>query len=68
MVANGQNVRAVALRLGISENLPHTWKQQQRALPRHLEKENNELRARLKQVEQERESLKKALSIFSRQT
>ena len=39
-----------------------------RALPQATEDEIEELRRRLKQVEMERDILKKALSIFSRQT
>lgn len=68
MVANGQAVRSVALSLGISENLLHTWKHQQQAAPHHLVAENQDLRARLRQAEMERDILKKAIAIFSRQT
>jgi transposase len=68
MVANGQAVRSVALNLGISENLLHTWKQKQQTAPHHLEAENHELRVRLKQAETERDILKKALSICARRT
>ena len=55
MVANGQTMRSVAQSLGISENLLHTWKQKQQSTPHHLAAENQELRARLKQVEMERD-------------
>jgi transposase len=68
MVRNGQSPRSVAEALGISENLIHRWKRAARALPQANEDEIEELRRRLKQAEMERDILKKALSIFSRQT
>ncbi len=68
MIANGQAARSVAQSLGISENLLHKWKQSARSHQSPDAREVSELRARLRQVEQERDILKKALSIFSRQT
>ena len=68
MVRSGQSPRSVAEALGISENLVHKWKRAARVLPDATEDEIEELRRRLKQVEMERDILKKALSIFSRQT
>jgi transposase len=68
MIDNGQSVRSVAQALGVSENLLHKWKQARHANRSGLEAENAELRARLRQVEMERDILKKALSIFSRQS
>ncbi len=68
MIANGQAVRSVAQALGISENLLHKWKQTARTHESPDEREVSELRVRLRQVEMERDILKKALSIFSRQT
>ncbi len=68
MIENGQSVRSVAQGLGVSENLLHKWKQVRLSNRSGLEAENADLRARLRQVEQERDILKKALSIFSRQT
>jgi transposase len=68
MVRNGQSPRSVAEALGISENLIHRWKRAARALPQAAGDEIEQLRRRLKQVEMERDILKKALSIFSRQT
>ena len=68
MIANGQAVRSVAQALGVGENLLHKWKHTARAHQPPDEREVLELRARLRQVEQERDILKKALSIFSRQT
>ncbi len=68
MIENGQSVRSVAQSLGVSENLLHKWKQVRHAKRSDLATENADLRARLRQVEVERDILKKALSIFSRQT
>jgi len=65
---NGQLARSVAQALGISENLLHQWKRAARANQSSAELEIEQLRQRLKQVEMERDILKKALSIFSRQT
>ena len=68
MIDSGQSARATALSLGISENLLHTWKEARNRNRSGLEAENAELKARLRQMETEREILKKALSIFSRAT
>lgn len=68
MIEHGQSVRSVAQSLGVSENLLHKWKQARHANRSDLEAANADLRAKLRQVEQERDILKKALSIFSRQT
>jgi transposase len=68
MIRHGQSVRSVAQELGISENLLHQWKRAARADQSDAELEVEQLRQRLKQVEMERDILKKALSIFSRQT
>jgi transposase len=68
MVRNGQPVRSVAQALGISENVLHRWKRDASDSQSNSELEVEKLRQRLKQVEMERDILKKALSIFSRQT
>jgi transposase len=70
MVENGQSVRSVAQGLGVAENLVHSRRRQKmRNLSRtSVDAEVAELRARLRQVEAERDVLKKALSIFSRQS
>jgi transposase len=67
MVENGQSVRSVAQGLGVTANLVHKWKKTRDRSQTSLDAEMAELRARLKQVEAERDVLKKALSIFSRQ-
>jgi transposase len=61
-------VRSVAEALGISENLLHRWKRAARANQSAAELEVEQLRRQLKQVEMERDILKKALAVFSRQT
>ena len=68
MVRNGQPVRSVAQALGISEDVLHRWKRDALDNQSNSELEVEKLRQRLKQVEMERDILKKALSIFSRQT
>jgi transposase len=68
MIRNGQRPRSVAQALGISENLLHRWKRLSRSDQPAAEQEIEQLRRQLKQVEMERDILKKALSIFSRQT
>lgn len=67
MVDNGQTVRSVAESLGVGENLLHKWKSARRGGSSDLERENLELRARNRQLELERDILKKALGIFSRE-
>ena len=66
MLRLGQSVPAIAHTLGISEGLLYKWKQALR--PSAVDEEVIHLRHQLKQVETERDILKKALSIFSRPT
>jgi len=75
MVANGQSVAYVSQALGISENMIYRWKQKRKgekeggkADHSSLSAENQQLKDRVRQLETEREILKKALAIFSRQT
>ena len=68
MVRHGQSVHSVAQALGISESLLHHWRRAARADQSDAELEVEQLRQRLKQVEMERDILKKALALFSRQT
>lgn len=62
----GQSVPTVAEALGIGEGVLYKWKQAQK--PAALDQELAQLRAKLKQVEAERDISKKALSIFCRLT
>lgn len=68
MIEHGQGVRSVAQSLGVGEDLLHKWKQSRHSSRSDVAAGNAELRVRLRQVEQERDILKKASSIFSRQT
>ncbi|MGA0558322.1 transposase [Larkinella sp. VNQ87] len=76
MITNGQSVTYVAQALGISEALIYKWKQRNtREEKNHVSSqtsdvlfENKRLLQRISQLETEREILKKALSIISRQT
>ena len=74
MLANGQTAAYVSKALGISENLIYRWKNQKQGVKKvsseqsELALENQQLKDRVRQLETEREILKKALSLFSRQT
>lgn len=74
MVANGQSVSYITGALGILENLIYSWKKkggkgkQGSDQPADLSLENHQLRDRIRQLETERDILKKALGIFSRST
>jgi transposase len=75
MVAKGQSVAYVSQALGISENIIYRWKQKRKGEKEggkgdlsSLSAENQQLKERVRQLETEREVLKKALAIFSRQT
>lgn len=79
MVSDGRPVSEVAQALGIGENLIYKWKSRQKA---HFKEtlnqqvtgasdmliENERLKVALRKAEQERDILKKALHIFSRET
>ena len=82
MLSNGQSVSYISKALGIGENLIYDWKTQaglkgktkpvsdssSSELMLSLASENEQLKQQLKQLETERDILKKALSIFSRVT
>jgi len=76
MIDNGQSVPYVAQALGISEALIYKWKQRNKGEEKHHSSgqasevliENQRLLQRISQLEVEREILKKALGIISRQT
>ena len=79
MVRNGRPVLDISEALGISASLIHKWKSRSNlagspsssAIPSTPElisfKEHEKLKAKVKQLEQERDILKKALGIFSRE-
>jgi len=70
------NVAETARNLGIHENLLYTWKRKYEADPENafpgkghmkpLEEENRQLRRKLERAERERDILKKAVGIFSK--
>lgn len=73
LLSDGRSVSSVASSLGISENLLYTWRSKSKkarivsgSKEADLEEELKGLKKKLKEVEQERDILKKALSIFSR--
>lgn len=72
MVESGQSAHYVAEALGISENLIYSWKSKNKmgkgksVQQGELSVENQQLKERVRQLEAERDILKKALSIFSR--
>ena len=72
LVTVGQrSVPDVARSLGISENLLYRWKGHSKPSGQAngvSQQEYDQLREQLRQTEQERDILKKALSIFSRMT
>jgi transposase-like protein len=66
LLRQGQSLPAVAQALGISVGLLYRWKPALR--PPLVEQELVQLRLKLKPVEPERDILKNALTIFTRQT
>jgi transposase len=78
MIENGQSISAVSQSLGIGENLLYRWKNKHKSKVKEVIKgeksdfslklleENESLKEKVKQLETERDILKKALSIFSR--
>ncbi|CAN5812570.1 transposase [soil metagenome] len=74
MLASGQSVAYVFHALGRSENLIYRWKQKRKGENKEVLKgdssslwaENEQLKDRVRQLETERDILKKTLSIFSR--
>jgi|SRR5579863_4942675 len=75
---SGKSIAQVARELGISDTSIHQWRKE---LAQHgkgafpgsghqtaLEEENHRLKRELERVQQEREILKKVLSIFSRES
>lgn len=69
MINSGRSVSEVARSLGIGENLLYLWKseakQAQTPDSQELMAENEQLRKQLRQAEQERDILKKVISILN---
>lgn len=79
MVVSGRPVNEISQSLGIGENLIYRWKSRHKAKEQQQQvttgnspfvtsTEVEALHRRVRELEMEREILKKALSIFSRQT
>jgi transposase len=78
MIAGGRSVQDISHSLGINSNMIHKWKAQNNetagitqalpdvVIPAVSGAEHERIKARLREVEQERDILKKALGIFSR--
>jgi transposase len=65
-IHDGQSVASVARELGCAESLLHRWKRDALDGSADAEKEVIVLRRRLREVEMERDILKKAALIFGR--
>lgn len=65
-ILDGQSVASVARELGVAESLLHKWKKVRINSSSDVEKENLELKKKLREVEMERDILKKAALIFGR--
>ncbi len=74
MIAAGRPVREVAESLGIGENLIYRWRSRQESKATEGKEnasatiDHQALLKRIRELETERDILKKALAIFSRQT
>lgn len=72
MMADGRSASSVSQALGVNENLLYKWKRQAAKTKEEKVSEDSaeikQLRKRVSELEMERDILKKALSIFSRQT
>lgn len=71
MNAEGRSVRSLAQSFGIRENLIYRWRSEAATGNKETDDPGQEelelLRKRVRSLEEEREILKKALAIFSRQ-
>lgn len=65
-VFDGQTVASVSRELGVSENQIHNWKKQVKTTNSAEENELIVLKKKLREVEMERDILKKAALIFGR--
>jgi transposase len=65
-VLDGQSVASVARELGVTEGVLHKWKRVRLTFASDAEREVIELRKKLREVEMERDILKKAALIFGR--
>jgi transposase len=65
-IHDGQSVTSLSRELGVSESLFHQWRRQALVTASDSERELIELKKQLREVEMERDILKKAALIFGR--
>ena len=65
-IYDGQSVASVARELGVAESLLHNWKRQALETSSDADKEVLALKKRIRELEMEREILRKAALIFGR--
>jgi transposase len=65
-IHDGQSVASVSRELGVSESVLHKWRKETVVTASDSEREVIELKRRLREVEMERDILKKAALIFGR--
>ena len=65
-ILDGQSVASLSRELGVAESLLHKWKKAKLDSSSNVEKEVLELKKKLREVEMERDILKKAALIFGR--
>ena len=65
-IHDGQSVASVSRELGVSQSVLHKWRKQAVEVASGGEREVIELKRRLREVEMERNILKKAALIFGR--
>lgn len=65
-IHDGQSVASVARELGVAESLLHNWKRQVAENSSDSDKEVLSLKKRIRELEMERDILKKAALIFGR--
>ncbi len=65
-ILDGQSAASLSRELGVAESLLHKWKKAKVKNSSDVERENLELKKKLREVEMERDILKKAALIFGR--
>ena len=65
-ILDGQSAASLSRELGVAEGILHKWKKSKLESSSDVEVENLELKKRLREVEMERDILKKAALIFGR--
>ena len=65
-ILDGQSVASVSRELGVAEGVLHNWKKLKIGSSSNVEQELLEMKKKLREVEMERDILKKAALIFGR--